>query len=196
MLLRSLFAALFLGASLLLPQDAAEDSARSGDYFVDGSHSSALFRVSHLGVSSFWGRFNNIEGNVTYDAKDASNSRVSVTILAESVDSNNEGRDGHLKSPDFFNAPEFPEMTFRSTKVAAGKHGGLQVTGDFTMLGESKELELDVVHVGHGERGRAGYRSGWETEFTISRSDFGMDFMTGMLGDDVRIILSLETVLK
>lgn len=196
MLIKAVLATLLLGASsLLLPQEAA-DPIPSGEYVVDGAHSSALFRVTHLGVSAFWGRFNLVEGKVIYDADKISNSRVSITIPVQSVDSNSAQRDGHLESPDFFNAKEFPELTFRSTSVKGGRDGALELTGDFTMLGETRAVVMTAQHVGHGDRGpRFGYRSGWEAEFSIRRSDYGMAFMTDMLGDEIRIIVALETVL-
>jgi len=204
MLFKLLITALLAGASsLLMPQDAvsaagaeaADELARAGDYVVDSGHSSALFRVTHLGVGAFWGRFNSVQGELSFDPSDVSKSSVSISIPASSVDSNDEQRDGHLKSPDFFNAKEFPEITFRSTKVEAGEHGALNVTGDFTLLGQTRSIHFEAQHVGHGERGRFGYRSGWEADFSIERSDYGMDFMTGMLGGSVRIIVSLETTL-
>jgi polyisoprenoid-binding protein YceI len=198
MILKSLAALLVLGASsLVVPQDAeGEEALESGTYAIDGGHSSVLFRVTHLGVAPFWGRFNQIEGQVTLDVEDPSNSEVSIVIPAESVDSNNADRDGHLKSPDFFSVKEFPELTFESTKVSQARDGVLRVTGDLSMLGESNVVSFDAHQIGHGERGRFGYRAGYEADFSITRSDFGMDFMVGMLGDEVRLIVSLETVLQ
>ena len=196
MLIKALVVTALLGASaLVMPADEGEPM-RSGEYLVDGGHSTALFRVTHLGVSAFWGRFNHIEGKIIYDADDVSKSKVSVTIPVQSIDSNSEQRDGHLESPDFFNAKEFPEVTFRSTSVKGGADGSLELTGDFTMLGETRELVMLAQHIGHGEAGRFGYRAGWEADFTISRADFGMDFMADMLGGDVRIIVALEGALQ
>ena len=196
MLIKALVVTLLLGASsLVLPVDEG-DPIRSGEYLVDGNHSTALFRVTHLGVSAFWGRFNHIEGKIIFDADDVPKSKVTITIPVQSVDSNSEQRDGHLESPDFFNAKEFPELTFASTSVKGGADGSLELTGDFTMLGETRELTMVAAHIGHGEAGRFGYRSGWEADFTISRSDFGMDFMPDMLGDEIRIIIALEGALQ
>jgi polyisoprenoid-binding protein YceI len=198
MILKSLAALLVLGASsLAIPQDAeGEEALKSGTYAIDGGHSNVLFRVTHLGVAPFWGRFNQVEGQVTLDAEDLSKSKVSIVIPVDSVDSNSADRDGHLKSPDFFSAKEFPELTFESTKVSQARDGVLRVTGDLTMLGESNEVSFDAHQIGHGERGRFGYRAGYEADFTVTRSDFGMDFMVGMLGDEVRLIVALETILQ
>ncbi|MFT7464142.1 MAG: polyisoprenoid-binding protein YceI [Pseudohongiellaceae bacterium] len=196
MLIKAFLAAVLLGASSLFVAQDAEEPIRNGEYLVEGGHSTALYRVTHLGVSAFWGRFNHVEGKVIYDADDMSKTKVSITIPVESMDSNSDQRDGHLLSPDFFNGKEFPELTFRSTSVKEGDNGALEMTGKFTMLGETHEVTMTAERIGYGDRGRMGYRAGWEADFTILRSDYGMDFMTDMLGDDVRIIVALETILQ
>lgn len=192
MLLKSLALATLLTAALLPPADGEGPDA--GEYIVDSGHSAVLFRVTHLGVSAFWGRFNMVEGKLSYDPADASACSVRIDIPVESIDSNSAGRDRHLKSPDFFNAAEFPELTFRSTEVAAGRDGALEVTGQLTLLGQSKEVSFVAEPVGHGDHPQFGYRAGWEAEFSISRSAFGMTYMEGGLGDEVRLIVSLETI--
>lgn len=192
MLLKTLAAALLIGATVFVPQDA--EGPDKGEYVVDPGHSSVVFRVTHLGVSAFWGRFDALEGKLAFDPDDASACSVAISIPVESVNTNNGGRDNHLKGPDFFNAAEFPELSFRSTKVEAGKDGALAVTGELTMLGETRTLGFDALPIGHGDRDRFGYRAGWEAEFTISRSDFGMTYMEGGLGDEIRLIVALETI--
>jgi len=192
MLLKTLAAAPLLGATLFVPQDA--EGPDKGEYVIDPGHSTVLFRVTHLGVSAFWGRFDALEGKLAFDPDDASACSVSISIPVESINSNSEGRDKHLKSPDFFNAAEFSELSFRSTQVKAGRDGALAVTGELSMLGESRTLSFDAVPIGHGDRGNFGYRAGWEAEFTISRSDFGMTYMEGGLGDEIRLIVALETI--
>lgn len=195
MIIKSLAALVLLGASsLLVPQDE-EPAQKGGDYAVDPAHSSVLFRVTHLGVSNFYGRFNDVSGTVHYEPEHPEKSTVSIRIATDSVDTNSEGRDKHLESPDFFNATEFPALTFASTQVKAGAKGALAVTGDLTLHGVTHSVSFDATPTGYGDRGRMGYRAGFEAQLGIARSDYGMDYMVGMLGDEVNITVALETVL-
>ncbi|GJM25274.1 MAG: polyisoprenoid-binding protein [Phycisphaerae bacterium] len=166
--------------------------AIADEYTIDGGHSSILFRVMHKKSAPFYGRFNAVSGTFSIDA-DPSKSSFDVTVKTDSIDSNNKKRDGHLKSPDFFNALEFPTLSFKSTKVEAGKEGALKVTGDLTCHGVTKSITIDVAITGSNE-GPRGASKGIETIFTIKRSEFGMSYGLegGMLGDDVKIIVALE----
>jgi polyisoprenoid-binding protein YceI len=168
--------------------------ARAADTFkVDPVHSSVVFGISHLGVTNFYGRFNEISGTVAFDAKDPSKSSVDVTVPVESVDTHNAKRDQHLKSPDFFNVKQFPTMTFKSTKVE-GSGNTFNVTGDFTLHGVTKPLTVVFKKGAEGKGMEGEIRGGGEARFTIKRSDFGMTFMQGGLGDEVSVILSIEGV--
>jgi polyisoprenoid-binding protein YceI len=168
------------------------------NYKIDPVHSCVRFRVKHLGVSYMYGRFNDVSGDMTIDSEDAKKSSINVTIKAKSVYTNDEGRDKHLRGPDFFSAKEFPVITFKSTKIKkSGKHA-LKVTGDLTLHGVTKSITVKLEHVGEGDNPRFGYRSGYETTFTIKRSDYGMGYMAGngMLGDEVRVEISIEGMRK
>jgi polyisoprenoid-binding protein YceI len=167
--------------------------AAADTFKIDPVHSSVVFSVTHLGVTNFYGRFNDIKGTVVLDKADPSKSSVDLTIPVESVDTKNEKRDQHLKSPDFFNAKQFPVMTFKSKKIE-GSGDAFAVTGDFTLHGVTKPLTLEVKKVGEGKGMEGEIRAGGETHFTIKRSDHGMDFMQGPLGDEINIIVSLEGV--
>jgi polyisoprenoid-binding protein YceI len=162
-------------------------------YKVDPVHSSVVFSIKHFGVTDFYGDFKQISGTVTFDAADPSKSSVELTVPVESLDSRNEKRDQHLKSPDFFNAKQFPALTFKSNKIER-TGDSYKVSGDLTIHGVTKPITVDFKKGADGKGGQGETRGGGETRFTIKRSDYDMKFMTGPLGDDVNIILSLEGV--
>jgi polyisoprenoid-binding protein YceI len=169
-------------------------SASTADtYKIDPVHSSVAFSIKHLGVTDFYGRFNDISGTVVFDKDDPSKSSVELTVPVESVDTHNPKRDQHLKSPDFFNAKQFPVITFKSNKVEPNGDT-YKVSGDFTLHGVTKPLTVDFKKGGEGKGMQNEIRGGGETRFTIKRSDFGMNFMLGGLGAEVTILLSLEGI--
>jgi polyisoprenoid-binding protein YceI len=161
-------------------------------YTIDNVHSSVTFRIRHLDISWVYGRFNEISGTFTLDKDDPAKSSLNVTIKADSVDSNNPKRDGHLRSPDFFNTKQFPEITFRSSSVKAAD-GGYEVTGELTMHGVTKPVTLALKGGDKVAEFPKGFqRVGLSGELILKRSDFGMDKMTGLLGDEVQIGVGVE----
>lgn len=170
-------------------------TANATSYKLDGVHSSVVFCIKHLGVSPFYGRFNEMTGSFTFDAAEPEAATFNVEIKTQSVDSNAEGRDRHLKSGDFFNAREFPVITFKSTEVTSTGDKTMAITGDLTMHGVTKPITASATFGGEGDRGtRFGYRAGFDIQFNVNRSDFGMDMYAsnGMLGDDVKLMIGLE----
>lgn len=183
--------ALFLTAALL----AFGVTAPAADtYQVDPVHSSVMFSIQHAGVTDFHGSFNELNGTVVFDAADPSKSSVDLTVPVASVDSRHPKRDAHLKSPDFFNAEKFPAITFKSTKVEAAGDDTFKVTGDFTLLGVTKSITVDFKKGKEGKGMQGEIRGGGETRFSIKRSDYGMNFMPDMLGDEVSLVVSVEGV--
>src|ERR1700726_333847 len=171
-------------------------SANAADTFkLDPVHSFVLFSVQHLGVANTYGRFNDISGVVVFDKESPSKSSVELSVPVESLDTHNSIRDKSLKSPDFFDAKQFPTMTFKSTKVE-GSGDTLKVSGDLTIHGVTKPMIVDFKKGGEGKGVFGEMRGGGETRFTIKRSDFGMNFQQGAVGDEVNIILSLEGIKK
>ena len=169
-------------------------SAHADTFKIDPVHSSIVFSIKHLGVSDFYGRFNDLSGQVVFDKADPSKSSVEINIQVESVDTKNEKRDQHLKSPDFFNAKQFPMIVFKSTSVE-GSGDSYKVTGDLNLHGVTKPLTLEIKRGPEGPgMGEGEISGGGTTHFTVKRSDFGMDFMQGPLGDEVTVFLSLEGV--
>lgn len=164
------------------------------EYNVDSGHSSVLFCVQHAGCSNFWGRFNKVSGSFNFDEAEPANSAIEIEIPTESIDTNSADRDKHLTSPDFFNARQFPKLTFKSSKVAEAEGKGMfEVTGTLSLHGEEQELTFMAEYLGAKE-GRMGPKAGFQAEFHFKRTDFGMDTYVeqGMLGDDIRVIVALE----
>jgi len=167
--------------------------AATESYTVDTVHSSVMFKVKHLGTSNFYGRFNEISGKLAFDGGDPAKSSVSLEVKVESVNTGNEAREKHLKSPDFFSAKEFPTISFKSKSVKKGGQGIYEVEGDFTLHGTTKPIKVKAERTGSGKNPRSGKDlAGFETTFTIKRSDYGMKNMIPMLGDEVQITVSLE----
>jgi polyisoprenoid-binding protein YceI len=173
---------------------AAGASGRAADSFtVDPVHSSVTFMISHQGISQIHGRFNQFSGQFTIDRDDPSKSSFAFSIPVESVDTNNQKRDEHLRAPDYFNAKQFPLMTFQSTKVKP-IDGGYEVTGDLTLHGVKKDITLELKGGNKlVEFPKGMHRIGVTTETAIKRSDFDMRAeLPVSLGDDVRIIMGIE----
>ncbi|MHC5024475.1 MAG: YceI family protein [Planctomycetota bacterium] len=186
-----------LAPSPVAPVPAAPAPLEPSTFTVDTVHSSMVFKIRHMGVANFMGRFNEISGSYVFDPDDPSSASFDLRIPVTSVDSNSERRDRHLKSPDFFNVAEHPEMTFRSKSVKAHGEDLLRVSGDLTMHGVTKQLSVDMHLIGIGDTAQ-GFKSGFETTFTVKRSDFSMDTYVaeGGLGDEVQVTVCLEGLRK
>lgn len=166
----------------------------SGKYAVDPVHSTNVFRIKHMNTAFFYGRFNQMEGDFTLDEKDPTKSTFDVKLKTESIDTNNAARDKHMRSPEYFDAEKNPDITFKSKSVKKAADGSLEVTGDLTLRGVTKPLTAKVELTGSGKGMRDEVRAGWETTFTVKRSDYEMTAGQGALGDEVRITVSVEGV--
>ncbi len=164
-----------------------------GTYKIDPQHTSVHFQVNHLGFSEVVGRFNSLSGKI--NLKPDGDSKVDVEIQTASVDTNYDKRDDHLRSPDFFNAKLYPIIRFTSNKVSFNKNGDpVEVTGELTLHGKTKPVTLSVQPVGAGDDPWGGYRVGYVAKTVIKRSDYGMNFMQGGIGDDIAINLNIEAI--
>ncbi|HTE06122.1 MAG TPA: YceI family protein, partial [Planctomycetota bacterium] len=132
---------------------AVQGEDPSGSYDIDPVHSSAVFRVKHMNVSWFYGRFNQVSGRIVLDTAHPEKSSVEVTIPVASIDTNNEKRNQHLMSPDFFSGAEFPDIGFKSEKVKQLKPGSFEVTGTMSLHGESKPVTATVELAGSSAGG-------------------------------------------
>lgn len=164
---------------------AAPDTFR-----VDGVHSTVIFRIEHMGIAPFYGRFNEISGEFTFDESNPASASFNITIKTGSVDTNNEGRDTHLKSDDFFDAAAHPDITFTSTSVIASDDGKLDVTGDLSLHGVTQAVTFKVISMGTAQS-RQSVKRGFDVQTTIKRSDFSIG-EAGGLGDEVALLIGLE----
>ena len=172
--------------------------AQGADQFkVDGDHAFVYFNVSHSGWGHAWGRFNTVSGDIVLDKDDPSKSSISVVIDAASVDTNHDKRDEHLRSPDFFNAEEFPEITFESNKIeATGERSG-KVTGDLTLLGVTKAMTLDVTWNAESPLPWDAnvIKTGFSTVLKVMPGEFGMTNVPGFgMGPEVTMFIELEAI--
>lgn len=171
------------------PANAADD------YTFDPVHSSVSFKARHLDISWIHGRFNEVEGKFSLDRKDPSRSKFELSVHVDSVDTANEARDEHLRQPDYFDAKQFPTIDFKSTSVKAVK-GGYEVTGDFTMHGETKSITL-TLKGGKEIEFMGTKRVGFSTEVSLKRSDYGFDKKNiGLIGDEALIYIDCEGTRK
>jgi polyisoprenoid-binding protein YceI len=170
--------------------------AQTSTWTIDPNHSQVNFAIKHIQVSTVRGSISGVTGNVVWDEKDPTKSSVEATINATTVTTNNEKRDGHLKSPDFFNVEKFPTMTFKSTAVT-GTSGKLQVVGDLTLAGVTKSVTLDVDGPTPPQKSAGGkLASGFSATGKLKRSDFnfGPKFTEPSLGDEVQFTLDIEAL--
>jgi len=176
--------------------------AAADSWKIDGAHSSAQFAVTHMMISTVRGNFGTMSGTLEYDGKSVASIKVDATIDAASINTNNEKRDGHLKSPDFFDVAKYPTLTFKSTKVLPGTDGGFKLVGDLTMHGVTKEVTLDVTAPSPVMKGKRGdQRVGASATTKINRQDFGVKWNNPLEGggvvvsDDVKITIDIEAII-
>lgn len=167
-------------------------------YTLDPVHSVALFKTSHIGFSNTYGRFNKVSGTIVWDNADPAKSTVTVAIDPASIDTFSQQRDDHLRNADFLDVKQFPDLKFVSKSVKKTGDNAFEVSGDFTMHGVTKSITVPVVKMREGETPFKDYRTGWESTFTIKRSEFGMKYaiLPDGTGDDVQITVALEGIRK
>ena len=178
-------------------------AAAAGDtYVIDPAHSTVGFLVQHLTVSQVQGQFNDFQGTIDLDPADAAATKVDVTIQTKSIDTRNENRDKHLRSPDFFDADKNPLITFQSSAVTAdGK--AYSITGDLTIKGVTKKATVPLVISGPITNPMGGGQViGLSGQTKINRQDFGVSWNKQMdkggfvVGNDVQININLEAHAK
>jgi polyisoprenoid-binding protein YceI len=151
--------------------------ALTGTYDVDPSHSSLEFAAKHAMVTTVRGRFSDFSGVLHLDGTDPSKSSAEVTIKVDSLDSRSADRDKHLRGADFFDVERYPEITFRSTRAAAGKHDGeYRLWGDLTIRGVTREVELELDFTGSAQDPWGNTRVGFEGHTTVNRKDWGLNW--------------------
>jgi polyisoprenoid-binding protein YceI len=162
---------------------------------IDNVHSKIGFSVTHMAVAETEGKFNDYQGTVVTKSDDFNGAEVAFTAKTASVDTDNERRDGHLKSPDFFDAAKYPEISFKGNLVKDGAKYKLK--GDLTMHGVTKPVEFEVSGGSKVDTGR-GTKSGFKFRGTINRKDYGLSWAnttpTGemVVGDEVELNIKVE----
>jgi polyisoprenoid-binding protein YceI len=171
-------------------------SAETETFTFDKNHTLVGFRIRHV-VSKVDGRFKDYEGIIQLDRQNPATSKVDLTIQAASIDTGAPDRDNHLRSADFFDVAKYPTITFKSTKVESKGKDDFLVTGDFTMHGVTKSIEVPVKSGGFARAGKT-EKAGFEIALTLNRKDYGivwnrtLDQGGTLLGDDVEITVQVE----
>ncbi len=192
-------------STLLVPALAAAlvataASAQTATYKIDPAHSSADFTIRHMGITNVHGHFGNLSGTILFDSANVTKSSVEATVDVTTVDTGVPQRDGHLKSPDFFDAAKYPSMTFKSTSIAKSSDG-YDVTGDLTLHGTTKSVVLHMDAPGKEQTAMDGKTllRGFSATTKIHRQDFGLTWKgpatssgDAVLGDDVKVELEIE----
>lgn len=198
MKLRSLLASAALAAAALVSVGVGRAQGASEGYAIDPVHSSIIFRCLHLNTSYVYGRFNDFSGTFVVDDANPAACSVTMDVKAETVDTGTKKRDDHLRTADFLNVAQFPTIAFRSTAVkktaAAGGKETYAVTGNLTLHGVTKSIDVVMSKIGTGKDPQGKQRMGLEGTIEIQRSDFGMTFMADMLGDTIRFTVTVEGV--
>lgn len=167
---------------------------------VDGVHSSVQFEVSHLVISEVEGSFKVYSGSIADAGTDFSGAKIDFSVDVNSINTDNEMRDNHLKSDDFFNGEKFPQMKFKSTSFKKLKGNKYELIGDLTIRDVTKKVEFSVTHGGIATDGYGNTKAGFKASATINRFDYGLKW-NGLteaggitVGEEVELDLKLQFV--
>ena len=186
-------------AGAVLAVSAGAISAQTTQWKIDPMHSEADFAIKHMAISTVHGTFHGLSGTINFDPADVTKSSVEATIPVSTVDTGVTPRDNDLKSPRFFDAAQFPTMTFKSTSVRKdGDH--YEVAGNLTLHGVTKPVVLKLEDLGKAQPGMDGksVHRGFTATTTIDRKDFGLTFNgtlksgDAVLADEVRIEIDID----
>lgn len=174
---------------------SASAFAQAGTWQLDPNHSSAQFSVKHLGVSTVRGAFTKVSGSAMYDPADPSKNSTDVSIDASSVDTRVPMRDNDLRSPNFLDVQKYPTITFKSKQAKTAGSGKMQIVGDLTIHGVTKEVVLDVDGPTAPIKDPWGnQRIGASATTKINRKDFGVNGLPGVVGDEINITIDTELI--
>ena len=169
-------------------------------WIVDPVHSDVQFKIKHLVISTITGSFKNFEGGATSNLNDFENAEIHFSLDVDSIDTNQDVRDTHLKSADFFDAGQFPHITFQSNYFHKAKGDHYKLSGLLTLKGITKPIELDAEYGGTERDADGNIRLGFEVDGMLSRQEFGLNYMqltqTGglLIGEDVKLIANIQLV--
>jgi polyisoprenoid-binding protein YceI len=172
---------------------------KSSTWKIDASHSNVEFAVKHLMISTVKGQFADVEGEIVIADGNPSQSSVTATLKAGSIDTRTGQRDDHLRGADFLDAANFPEITFKSTRIT-GDQSDFKVTGNLTIRGVTREITLEATNEGAGRDPWGGERIGFSAKTKIDRRDFGLTWNqaieTGgvLVGNDLKVSIDIQAV--
>jgi polyisoprenoid-binding protein YceI len=167
-------------------------------WIIDTAHSEIGFKVKHLMVSTVRGQFNSFEGSIKSEGEDLTKAEIVFSAKIESINTNNEMRDKHLASPDFFNSATFPTLSFKSTKIIKKDENHFSVTGELTMHGITKEITFDSEFNGLSTDMNKNKVMGFEISGVLSRKDFGLIWNAPIeqggvvVSDEVKLDINIE----
>ena len=181
-------------AALLTPNVETElYELRSGNYRIDPEHARVLFKVSHLGLSTYVGRFNEFDATLDFDPENLAASRLEATVKPASIDLNDSSLEKLLQGGDWFNSQTYPEVIFTTQSVKAIAESEIAFIGNLSLLGVTKPVEMRVTFNGGADNLLTGkYTIGFSATGKLKRSDFGMDSYVGVVGDEVTIEVYAE----
>lgn len=165
---------------------------------LDPAHTNIEFAVKHLMIATVRGRFGDVQGTVQVDEENSRSAKVDVTIQAASVDTRQDQRDTHLRSPDFFDAPQFPTIRFVSRAIEGDSRKEFRLIGDLTIRGVTKEVTVNVSNEGQGVDPWGNLRAGFSASAKIDRRDFGLTWNQALetggiaVGHDVKLTIDAE----
>jgi len=175
-------------------------NAQQVNWGIDKAHSKIQFDIDHMVISEVSGQFQDYNASITATKDDFSDVKIDLSIQAKSIDTDNEKRDQHLASADFFNAEKYPTITFKSNKLEKVSDNKYKLTGDFTMHGVTKKISLDVKYGGTLKDPWGNTRAGFKVTGTINRTEYGLTYNSVleaggvMIGEEVRINCNIELV--
>ena len=185
----------FVFTAVIALSFSAVAAAQAGTWQIDPNHTSAQFAVKHLAVSTVRGAFMKVSGSAQYDPTDPSKDSVDITIDASSVDTRVQMRDNDLRSPNFLDVQKYPTITFKSKQTKAAGEGKLQMVGDLTIHGMTKEVVLDVDGPSAPIKDPWGnQRIGASASTKVNRKDFGVNGLPAVVGDDINITIDTELI--
>jgi polyisoprenoid-binding protein YceI len=169
-------------------------------YKIDAAHSEIGFKIKHLVISTVSGSFSKFDGTMDSENADFTDAKITFEADVDSISTNSEQRDGHLKSEDFFHVQEFPKVTFKSTSIEKKGSGEYVLHGDLTIRGVTNNVALNVEHGGSAVDPWGQSKEGFEVTGKISRKEFGLKWNAiteaggALVSDDVRLIMNVQLV--
>jgi polyisoprenoid-binding protein YceI len=173
-------------------------NVNAADYLIDkkGMHASIQFKISHLGYSWLWGRFNDFDGSFSYDKDKPEASKIEVTIKTKSVDSNHALRDKHIRDKGLLEVEQYPQAKFISTSFSQNQEGTGVVNGNFTLHGVTKPISINIKFIGEGKDPWGGYRIGFEGSTKIALADYNITKNLGPASKELELFFAIEGVRK